>query len=1231
MPPEIPPPKSENPIAPEPEKKPSPEPKPSSVPEPIIPTENQAQPEQQTQTDQQPAVKPQQQAARKTIEDKAQTDSQFAHVVEQHEIQSVEIEGFIADRIDQGKDLPTIGKELKEAVERGGRFSRNSTLEATRLLTLIAMETENPELFVEPGVGSKDFKLYEEAELPPIESATDGQGSEGGQALNGSKEKALKQRQHDTLIHDLQEFDEEIERLGLVDSIESKKILRNIGVEILEGEKSKTSSHREGNKIIQTEAPPKYNKDETKIITERIKNQRELLEAEQQAKRMKGEMERKKEQQERKAKAEAERQMREQAKRDQEEQRRTEQDFREEKYSSLYLSRTEEVLLAIDPTETAQAWIRKFYEPYGYPAGGEDESQRRVQMFMGYMQGDQYRDEHFALRDYAASLKRDIKSLSVQEAKEFLTRWHASGENYNGITPIDFSDSANKQKKDDFHYMLRGQKEFVEKHTTLKLAAAAIDNGAKIENIVNQVASGGDSMWHEVASANRGMNELAYRLYVQELEIARGTNTTALKRIDGPAIERAKQRFIQEMSTNPLYQTEAFYGKPISAEEAEYFYNVARSLARVRQKTALALIKAAGSSEMMPEGVKPLFDAIDLQQSSFSDSSTDEMIAASMDWVRFFTEKWGNLTPGQKRMVDFIYEFSAIDAGFESKVNEKIEKLKKNGTYQKERQGAIEKRWGHNHEDWNETHPTGGFFSKIFGSKVGFNEDIEYKKILLREEGRRVFGEVLEMYDHDTSTWRVQTQLQQIASLYKDGDTRGLGLWLRRAGADFLNARDDAVATMFREGKKSELEERQNLWKIGQLDVASTRWDGEPISVEKILKVIADYQPQRTGLMLYEQSDAEFLQFLAKAETKDAIQSLGVSPDKGFAAVNDVVMSYYININAMLENRGLPTINFQKGLAGITDPIIRSQTEAILKMVIEGNGTTGYKPQSADSATTVESFMDFMKLLSSQTGTQVEIDAFMRPEFRQYLKRTQWTDDISFRHLEHPEELALKISDGVTEVPSAIKSHAHDRTPLSKIFAQEGEGRRSSLARTWGDMMMGMEIVREVLNALSPDKEKLMKALEKIKANESAYSGNDAALRSAVYLTTGWLKMSETDPAFMRSLELGFLPNTSEMKRYFGDEAASLSEGGIDKVLDKLDYIHSKLNLSHSVKETVFKAEKYLHLAYSIGGMKFGRESKLSPLWMKRYQLFMIMLVILAAAESGKTVKKSVEEMGGKK
>jgi len=318
----------------------------------------------------------------------------LSDVLERHPIQTATVESFIMTRLHGGQSAEQIGKALKQEVIRR-RFSDEAQTDARGFLTKLAIKTQNPEFIVPISGGSGHFTFYEERKTPGDPS---------------------KREQYDRLDRELKSLDEQWDAVPpLGEEMES---LNAIARRLYDGTKE---TQGKGGVAI----PPEYDRKDVDRIAKNIGRRRQEIAQESKEEVLK------------------------KVKHQEEEQKR-----REDKYSSMYLSREEEIRLAVDSKSAVERWLRRFYEPFGYPSGGEQASQDRVRMFLGYLESAEYQREYFLLHK---NFPDDVvlKEKGFEELRTFLDNPPSDGK------PLE------QQDLDNFHDTVKSTKTYVEAHTNL--------------------------------------------------------------------------------------------------------------------------------------------------------------------------------------------------------------------------------------------------------------------------------------------------------------------------------------------------------------------------------------------------------------------------------------------------------------------------------------------------------------------------------------------------------------------------------------------------------------------------------------------------------------------------------------------------------------------------------------------------------------------------------------------
>jgi len=131
----------------------------------------------------------------------------------------------------------------------------------------------------------------------------------------------------------------------------------------------------------------------------------------------------------------------------------------------------------------------------------------------------------------------------------------------------------------------------------------------------------------------------------------------------------------------------------------------------------------------------------------------------------------------------------------------------------------------------------------------------------------------------------------------------------------------------------------------------------------------------------------------------------------------------------------------------------------------------------------------------------------------------------------------------------------------------------------------------------------------------------------------------KTDDGVWSIAEMGqLISRSSEMKRWFGDDAESMGPADLNKFFNELDRMFSKIeSYGPQAEKTLFDMTVEAGLARD-GGVdsngkqkRIWRENKTSPYWMSRYKMLALVLFGLIAIDIGKRTEEIVKEEFGRK
>lgn len=1093
-----------------------------------------------------------------------------------------DLEEYLARRILEGASLADIGLELKQELYRpSGKVFKDFTSRsaAQRIVLGLHGETDNPAFAIaQPGGAPDQFKIYTSGDLPEVEDPgnepTNDDTDESRKKIDEYREKKRRQAQRERLLKDIEEtYQVDVEDAGVGDEF------RQLGQtlrELRKGTKSRFDT------VTKKTFPPRYNKEDVEAVAKKIRVRREELneqrrkEYEERQERIRREraaeqVKRDEVKEREKAERDAKEKLREVKESQREEEYRLKQlkmeeqeADRERQHSTMWLDLVTREAMASDPKSAEDAvekQLMHFYKPVTFPESRIYET--TLDNMIAYLESGE-----FAYR-VEKHIRQDAKSNSITSGVELTPE-----QLYEKID----KELAQREKQAD------QLKEKITNYKGIKIAAAQIELGTGLDKMAQSMANVGDRAWNFLMSDRGGMNKLAYDIYLDELANAR-FDGNGKRRISGEQLDLARG-----LATKRIYRDRALYkellGRDVTEKDAEHYIRVAHSLARIRIQTTLAILRGLGPAE---------FGGI----SSYADSSSDESIAAALDFIRFNTEKWGNLNSGQQEMFEGGFVFAAIDQGYLPVVEEEIARMKRDGTYKAKRKEMLEKRWEKGYAKYIRL----AYPRRALGWGGVMDEDKEFKRLLLAERGKPVMGEMFEMYDIDSSGWRIELRLQQASALWKNSETIGLGYWLRRAGIAYIPAKGHEQHKVFWDGSDKEPKNRADR----HIDAD---WGSGNLSVGKALTKIGEYIPQQLGVWYFEQKDQVFSGWFASAEIQaEAAALLGHQPST-YMDVNSFIHERYLAVNEFISRAGIKNIDYSKGMAGLSE-----DQKRVLEKILSGaiNGKT----------TSLESYMGFVHKLSGFVNQKSQLEKFIDPRYRTYLTRTQFTYDSRLGLMETPGVLT----------GSEVKDTAKERLPLSHYEVDEGVGRRDETTRFWGDLPLAMELVNLIREGMTPDQKKFTELLQKVHKNIEIYSGGGNATKAVLYLDAGWIRTAMTDPGIMEQFFLGTLSNSSIQKRLFGDEGLSIDLNKADEILDKQHFIFSKFAEFPEMRETYELLEKYLGISevelFGNENLKIHWNGAQIGLASFRNRVLMATVLALIALEAANVGNKALDASGG--
>lgn len=804
-----------------------------------------------------------------------------------------------------------------------------------------------------------------------------------------------------------------------------------------------------------------------------------------------------------------------------------------DRFSSMFLSDIEKDALNDNPEWKVEQEVRKIERKSRLFAGdtaGANAALRRLELMSEYFSHDQF--------------IKDIKDYVDDHPTKFPTP---------------------QAKQDHIDRMMTISDKLSEKvsfRKNIQSAYGMIRGLGDPDKVSGSLLGVGEAGFEFLLNENGGLVDVAFNKYVQVYKQARFDRNGNLRRYTGPVLEEVKRITVVEMKRDKTLYNDMYrnaFGQDITDVDCEAIVSLAEFAAVISQQNLVAELGGLGPGEVFGP------DA----QSSFTSSSTSEKVLGAMDIQRWFFEKWWNQKPAQRIMWENGCRFAAQTSGRTALVNEKLKNVRLGDPRFME---LAEEAFGENSAGSLKRaleYDAAGHQRKHLPKN--FNElsikDLQDRLYVV--EGEKVIGEMLTVYDHFSSGWRLNTHLQKINEIWgnNEGGRLGLGFRLRKAGMDLLGAES--------------LEAKRDA--IEKIDPIT----GNRSGLKPTLELIARYRPQALF---------EFLNDGKYQPAKDWLTPLQARFSNAFGEpvtrvdqVYKLVGRRFIAINEILAQAELPPIDYSVGPT--------PQQRVVVDRVCAHMGTDAV------------GYLSLMREMSSFVGQDIQIHELTKEQYMPVYRRTRWLDDSRLRQLEHPEDLL-----GAVPIPPGDY-----RLGLSAQFAYLGMGGDvDPFVRSWRDTGVAVKTVLEVYASFTADRKALSKALLTINANVRQYSGEPYGSRAVFYLLAGWGKTAKTD-AIKDFFFLNVTKDSSAAKRLLGDEAPSLGLNELEHLIDEYDVaLMSKMKLLAPEMSKDF--EKYLGLTGIIG------ETKL-PLFIYRARLFIVLATVLIMLQA---VKSADQEISGK-
>lgn len=569
---------------------------------------------------------------------------------------------------------------------------------------------------------------------------------------------------------------------------------------------------------------------------------------------------------------------------------------------------------------------------------------------------------------------------------------------------------------------------------------------------------------------------------------------------------------------------------------------------------------------------------------------------AAMDIYRFFFDKWENLKEFPLAMWNQMAIAAAEASGVDERIRERLHGIAQ-GSVRHVR--LVKEAFGNPGQSDDEIRRSMKeaieLQGKVRGGTLGINikrpgpEDL--KDVSLQQlqeqlkivEGRKIVGQMLEVYDHYSSGWRIRVHLDQLKTMYDYHENLALGMRLRKEGYNLVMA---------------ETNEDRNK--------AANK-------VKEELRKIAHYRPHAN------------LEFLTAGKENDAIGWFHRMKRSGRFATGvlgqgarhlervdqlyDFTGQRFIAINDLLAEKGLPPVDYSG-----TTHLTAAQRDVV-------------RTVCGAMRTNERAYLNVMKDISDFVGHASQIDRLVGYKYDDIHKRTQWVDDVRLAYLDTPRTApgskTLNKPDAILDLTMRFDLAAKDAdapVPLHQAFTDRGKGDVDPNVRSWRDGALAVKTIPEVLAGLTHDKKTYFEKLRTVHENVAIYSGyKPAAGRTVLYYMAGYGKMVETDGVYDFFLMNNLARSSAARRLLESDHVPSVGKNELNEFIEE----HAAVFLTNlkSLAPDLYKhVEKFLGLtAFKLGdnyipipGLKY------APVWVDRGRLLTALVSVIIILESGK-------------
>ena len=709
----------------------------------------------------------------------------------------------------------------------------------------------------------------------------------------------------------------------------------------------------------------------------------------------------------------------------------------------------------------------------------------------------------------------------------------------------------------DGEMQLKSKEEFKDYiRDRVKEIGSMIDNRERLQSVATQIRYDANPENISKSMSVIGMEGLNYLLnedggLVNKM-FNRYRNLLAIKAQTGVRVtpdtrEVIKKQVLEEFSTQAQLYNEK-YKASLGKDLNHNLNDIHNDLEHILRLADDAMIITMQDSAVLLQGLAPGQDSRD-PLTLYQRGTTSEKIAAAMDPVNWFFERYSMLPVGKRLMLNNSARFVAMAEGRDLYVDDLLKHVKQ-GTPEYDK--LVHRAFGDDKKnielllglDWT------GKQRKNVPTKFKDVTPKFLKEGLILAEGKRIMRPAIGGYDLFSSNVKNKVFFDHLYDMYgKESENIALGMQLVRGLADV-------------NGKTNHHDEEHAIEGMIKRD------DEDRIKSEGLASIfvrVSEYRPQGSMDFLYRGHNEE-----AHKKIKEWIENgtfNGVLKNGEKDAYFDI-FSYidrrFLAIEEIITDEGLLSINYHDGPTKLS-AAQRAVVDRVAK-TIEGENATG------------DQFLDIMHKMSEFTHDKKICKELTEYPYRSFYEYIPWVDDMRINKME-----TFEVPERSAEAPGGLIpiDTGKGRLPISRRATEIGRSEGDPLAVTWTDMMGIVSALPEMYQTYTIDQEAQKKLLKSAYEKIKSAGGEIKAAEYLMIMSAGYLRTEETFLAHSLTF-MGDLPDSSPARIAIASNGPSLDLNEIHHEIVDLGKI-SDTNLEYMSEHYFHALERYVGMQISDG------------------------------------------------